>query len=83
MKFLTWQDWSHARYNPRCINGINGCVLLISMIYRCPSGHLIISSDPSFLGRESLKSAALFLFSSFIKVESHVSYNILFFIIVH
>ena len=49
MKFLTWQDGSQQRYNPRCIYGLEGCVLLVCKIYRCPNGHFIATSDPRFL----------------------------------
>ncbi len=46
MKFLTWQDGSKARYNPRTLYGVNGIVLLVGQIFRCSSGHLVTTYDP-------------------------------------
>ena len=81
MKFFTWQDGSHARYNPRCIYGSNGCVLLISRIYRCSSSHLITSCDPSFLQKFNNRSIIPFFLLHKSGVTRELQYLI--FIIAH
>ena len=49
IKFKAWQDGSSMRYNPRCLYGIHGCVLLVCPIYCCARGHTITACDPRML----------------------------------
>ena len=49
IKFMQWQDGSTKRYNPRCLYGINGCVVLVCPIYCCSRGHMITACDPRIL----------------------------------
>ena len=49
MKFVAWQDGSSQRYNPRCVNGVRGCVVLVCKINGCKYGHSITSCDPHLL----------------------------------
>ena len=48
-EFLSWQDGSIKRYNPRYLYGKRGHVLLVCKIYRCSKGHFTTSSDHNFL----------------------------------
>ncbi|XP_065908242.1 uncharacterized protein [Dysidea avara] len=76
MKFLTWQDGSQQRYNPRRLYGTDGFVLLVCKIYRCPNGHLIATNDPRFLLKFKKRSTIPFFLLHRSGVTRELQYEI-------
>ena len=61
MKLLTWQDGSKQRYNPRCLYGVRGVVVLVGQIHYCPNGHFLTTCNPRFLATFSERNCIPFI----------------------
>lgn len=76
LRLLRWQDGSKQRYNPRCLYGMNGVVVLVCQIFICPKGHFMTTTDPLLLSKFRERNCVPFLLFHRSGMTRHLSYFI-------
>ena len=77
--FLTWQNGLKQRYNPRCLYGVRGLVVLVCQIYYFPKGHFLVISDARLLANFPEKTCipfVLFHRSGLTRELMHMIFNL-------
>ena len=55
-----WQDGSNPQSTPRKIHGVDGPIIVISRVYRCPKGHEVLGYHPNILSQVPLQEVIPF-----------------------
>lgn len=51
LRAIRWQDGRNPQSAPRKIHGINGPILLVGRVYKCPKGHEVLGYHPGLMNQ--------------------------------